>query len=97
MLANSLPLPLIIDNYGQHRNIASEVEDEIILALEQRERVHRIRIRLPLLNSERLITVIDGEYPILEYLIMSTPKEYKSASLMLRCLLKHFKLRIFAT
>ena len=83
MLAHSPPLPLIIDYYDQHRNIAAEVEDEIILALEQRERVLRIRIFLPIPNMERLITVIDGEYSILEFLIMPTPREYKSGNLIL--------------
>ena len=82
MLANSPPLPLIID-YHKHHNISAEEENEIIFALEQRERVHRVRISFPVPNMERFITVIEGEYPILEYLIMSTPVGDKSANLIL--------------
>ena len=82
MLAHSHPLPLIIDFNDAYRKIAAEDEDEIILALEQRERVHRIRIISPLPNMQRFITAIEGEYPILEYLIMATPYEDRSAGLM---------------
>ena len=80
MLAHSPPLPLIIDYGGQGRNNAVE---DIALALEQRERVRRIRLRLPVPIMQRLITVIEGEYPILEYLIMETPYENESEDLIL--------------
>ena len=84
MLAHSLPLPLIIDYNDTDRSIAAEVEDEIILALEQRERIQRIRLLLPAPNIQRFITVIEGEYPILEYFIMGTPdNNNNSAGLML--------------
>ena len=84
MLANSPPFPLIIDYPGQDHPIAAECENEIIFALEQHhERVRRIRLFVPTPNIERLITVIEGEYPILEYLILATPIEDKSTGLML--------------
>ena len=101
MLAHSPPLPLIIDYHDEDRNIAAEDEDEIVFVLEQRERVHRIRIISPLPNMQRFFTAIDGEYPILEYMIMSTPHEDKSVSLMLTETfqaphLRHLLLRGFA-
>ena len=80
MLAHSPPLPLIIDYGGQGCNTGVE---DIVLALEQRERVHRIRLRLPVPIMQRLITVIEGEYLILEYLIMETPYENESTDLIL--------------
>ena len=61
-------LPLVID-YHDH-DITAEDEEAIILALEQRDRVRRIRFNLPVLKLQKLIMNIDGEYPILEYLIL---------------------------
>ena len=83
MLAHSPPLPLIIEYNDEDRKIAAEDEDEIVLALEQRERVRRIRLRLPVPNMQRFITVVDGEYPILEYVTIAAPNEVNDASLML--------------
>src|SRR6266849_5533529 len=36
----------------------------------ERDRVRRIRFTLPALKLQKLIMAIDGEYPILEYLIL---------------------------
>ena len=83
MLAHSPPLPLIIDFNDECRDITAEDEEEVILALGQRERVRRIRLFLPIPIMERLVMVIEREYPILEYLIMATLDEEMSASLML--------------
>jgi hypothetical protein len=68
MLAHSPSLPLVIDYRYQH--ITAKDEEAIILALEQRDRVRRIRFNLPVLNLQKLIMAIDGEYPILKYLIL---------------------------
>jgi hypothetical protein len=71
MLAHSPPLPLVIDYYdGENTNITAEGEEAIILALEQRDRVRRIRFDLPVLKLQKLVMAIDGEYPTLEYLIL---------------------------
>ena len=83
MLAHSPPLPLIIYYHHENRKIAPEDEGEIIFALEQRERVRRIRLCLPILNLQRFTAAIEGEYPILEYMIMSTANEVKNVDLML--------------
>jgi hypothetical protein len=69
MLAHSPPLPLVIDYYGH--DITTEDEEAILLALAQRDRVRRIRFNMPVLTLQKLITAIDGEYPILEYLILT--------------------------
>jgi hypothetical protein len=69
MLAHSPPLPLVIDYADNDRDVTTE-EEEIILALAQRDRVRRIRFRMPVRNLKKIIMTINGEYPVLEYLIM---------------------------
>ena len=58
--------------------ITADVEEAIMLALEQRDRVRRIRFGMPVLKLQKLIMAIDGEYPILEYLILWVPPKEKS-------------------
>jgi len=82
MLAHSPPLPLVID-YRDDDDITAEDEEAIILALEQRDRVRRIRLDLPVLQLQKLTMAIDGEYPILEYLILADPPEERSTVLIL--------------
>jgi hypothetical protein len=72
MLAHSPPLPLVLHYMDTDRNITAAEEEGIILALEQRHRVHRIRFFMPTPNLERLIKAIDMKYPVLEYLIMTS-------------------------
>jgi hypothetical protein len=81
MLAHSPPLPLVIDYRGT--DITAEDEEAIILSLEQRERVRRIRLSLPVLKLQKPIMVIDGEYPILEYLILASPRKERGTSTIL--------------
>ena len=81
MLAHSPPLPLVIDYEGT--DITAEDEGAILLALAQRERVKRIRIGVPVLMLQKLIMALDGEYPILEYLILWDLPEGKSTVLIL--------------
>ena len=71
MLAHSPPLPLVIDY--QYYDITTEDEEAILLALEQRDRVRRIRLMIPALKLQKLIMAMEGEYPILEYLILGDP------------------------
>jgi hypothetical protein len=66
MLIHSPPLPLDIE----YRGITAEDEEAITLALKQRDRVRRVRLRLPSTDLQSFIVAIDEEYPILEYLIM---------------------------
>ena len=75
MLALSPPLPLAIHYMNPDLDITSTEEEGIILALKQRRRVHRIRFFMPTRNLDRLIKAIDEEYPVLEYLIMTSSSE----------------------
>jgi hypothetical protein len=70
MLAHSPPLPLVIDYPDEYRDIAAKDEEGAILALKQRDRVRRVRLRMPIPNLQKLVAAIDEEYPILEYLVI---------------------------
>ena len=79
MLAHSPPLPLIIDHVDEDYDITEEDEEGIILALQHRDRVRRIRLGMSVPILQRLVLGLDGEFPILEYLYF-TPREYKMFS-----------------
>ena len=74
MLAYSPPLPLTV-YYISEDGITAKDEQGLLLALEQRHRVRHIRLLLPVPNLQKLIMVIDEEFPILEYLIVDPPKD----------------------
>ena len=71
MLAHSPPLPLVIDYFDEYHDITPEDEERTILALTQRDRVRRIRLRMPVANLRKAIAAIDEEYPILEYVVIT--------------------------
>jgi hypothetical protein len=71
MLAHSPPLPLIIDHLDQYDNVTAKDEEGIFLALRHRDRLRRIRIMKAVPILQKLIMVLDGEYPILEYLYIT--------------------------
>ena len=73
MLDHSPLLPLIIDYDEDEGDITAEDEEGIIFSLEQRDRVSRIRLRLPVQTLQKLIVAINEEYPILEYLMLASP------------------------
>jgi len=75
MLAHSPPLPLIIYHDDDP---TTEDEEGIILALQHRERVRRIRFVMPVSRLQKLITAIDGEFPELEFLKLGPRKEHDS-------------------
>lgn len=81
MLAHSPPFPLVIDFF--RHDITAEDEKGIVLALEQRHRIRRIRLEIPIQNLQKLIKSIDEEYPILEYLTMAPLFSDKSPNLKL--------------
>ena len=81
MLAHSPPLPLVIDYFQEDGDITGE-EEGIIVALEQRDRVRRVRLGVPLPNLQKLIMAMDEEYSVLEYLIMGHSAD-DSTALML--------------
>lgn len=75
MLAHSPPLPIVLEYGYNDSDMVTEDEEGLILALEQRSRTRRIRLRLSIPNLQKFITAIDEEFPILvlEYLIISSP------------------------
>jgi len=54
--------------FGNNHDIDTKVEDGIILALQHRTRVRRIRLLMPMPNLRKLISAIDNEFPMLEFL-----------------------------
>ena len=58
MLAHSPPLPLVVDYQGT--DITAKDEEAVILALEQRDRVRRIRFGIRVLKLQKLIMALDG-------------------------------------
>ncbi len=95
MLAHSPPLPLTVDYFGKD-GITAEDEEGLMLALEQRNRVRHIRLRFPVQNLHKLVDAIDGEFPILEYLIVMPPMHDSTALVLHKTLqaprLKHLAL-----
>jgi hypothetical protein len=72
MLTHSPPLPLIIDYDDEDYDVTIEDEKGIVLALEQRDRVHRIRLTMsvPSLQKVLLLMAVNEEYPIPEYMFV---------------------------
>ena len=78
MLAHSPPVPLVIDYIdGECHVLSPEDEEGIILALQHRDRVRRIRIRKSVSILQKLVTALDGEFPILDYLIIVNRRSYR--------------------
>jgi hypothetical protein len=68
MLAHSPPLPIIIDHLEPKYDITAEDIEGIVLALQHRDRVRRIRLRKSAPILQKVVNGLDGEFPILEYL-----------------------------
>jgi len=73
MLAHSPPLPLIIDHLqvDQHHPITSEDEEGILLALQHRDRVRRIRLMMPVPALQKVIIALGKGFSMLEYLYVA--------------------------
>ena len=78
MLAHSPPLPLVIDHVDDDHDITTEQEEGIVLALQLRDRVRRLRLQMPIPNLERLITTLGDEFPVLDYLYVTVPTKDKT-------------------
>ena len=75
-------LPLTIDHLDEIHHVTTEVEDGILLVPQQRDRVRRIRLRMSVLNLQKLVVAIHGEFPLLESLyITPMPKNDTSITL----------------
>jgi hypothetical protein len=72
MLEHSPPLPLVIDYYiDGNRGLSEEDEKGIMLALQHRDRVRRIRLLMPHQDLQKFIAAIGKEFPMLEFLYLS--------------------------
>ena len=80
MLARSPPLPLVVDYFRDDRELTTEDEEGITLALEQHDRVRRVRLQVgdAVTTMQEFFVTMDREYPILEYLYISRRKEDNS-------------------
>ena len=72
MLVHSPPaIPIIIDHFDEnYQELTTEDEKGIILALQHRDRVRRIRIIKPTPILQKLIIALKGEFSILEFLLI---------------------------
>ena len=68
MLAHSPPLPLSIGHDDQNHILTAKDEAGILMVLQYRDRVRRIHLRIPVPGLQRIITAMDGAFPVLEYL-----------------------------
>jgi len=73
MLMHSPPLPLIIDHYDINHGLTAEDEEGMMLALQHRNRVRLINLRIPVPSLQKLVMAIDSEFPILELLNIEPP------------------------
>jgi len=74
MIEHSPPFPLFIHYIVKSDSIIpTEDEEGIMDALRHRDRVRRIRLYIPVLNLEKVITVLEDEFPILEFLCVGPP------------------------
>ena len=90
-----------MDYFRRDGVTTTEDEEGIHLALEQHDRVRRIRLRMSSSKLKKLVVAIDEEYPLLEYLIMHSTKGDESRALTLPTTfqaphLRHVWLRGFA-
>ena len=75
MLAHFPPLPLIIDHFDdEYQDLTTEDEEGIILALQHRDRVFRIRLRKSIPILQKLIIALDGDFPVLEFLLLDNQR-----------------------
>ncbi len=91
------PFPIIIDYGDEDREVTEQDEEGILLALRRRRRLRHIRLWMPASNLQKLVVVMNGEFPMLEYLHinpltsddigLSLPATFKGP------LLHHFSLR----
>jgi hypothetical protein len=78
MLAQSPPLPLTIYRDDENHDVTAEDEEGIMLALRHRDRIRRIYLYLPISSLQRLITAVDGEFPMLDYMDMGPPAKHNT-------------------
>ena len=78
MLAHSPPFPLFINHNPDSHDPTAKDEEGIMLALQHRDRVRRIRLQVPIQSLHNLITAMEGGFPVLEYLHITPPTEHNT-------------------
>jgi hypothetical protein len=82
MLVHSPPLPLVIDYVDEDRDSTAEDRDAVSFALQHRDRVRRIRVLMTVSQLESLMTALDNEFPMLEYVYIEPPTKHKSGLIL---------------
>jgi hypothetical protein len=78
MLAHSPPFPLIIEYEAENRGLSAKDEEGVMLALQHRDRVCRISLEMPAPSLQKVITAINDEFPILEFLSIAAPTKHNT-------------------
>lgn len=77
MLTHSPPLPLIVNHLDlDGHTITIEEEEGILLALQHRDRMRRVHLDMPVPHLQRLLLAMDGEFPMLENLLITPPDKH---------------------
>ena len=92
LLALSLPFPLVV-NYPNKNEITTEDEENLLVALQHRNRVYRISLATPITISSRVIAAMGGDFPQLRHLritgaqpSLTTLTADRLVSLTIRCI-----------
>jgi hypothetical protein len=78
MLMHSPPLPLVIYYDDINNDLAAEDEEGMVLALQNRNRVRRIALQMPVPSLQKIVMAIDGEFPTLEFLSIKPPVKHNA-------------------
>ena len=73
MLPHSPPLPLVIEHEDINNDLTAADEQATMLALQNRNRVRHISLRIPVPSLQRLVMAMDGKFPTLEFLNIEPP------------------------
>ncbi|KAH9037016.1 hypothetical protein EDB84DRAFT_1481771 [Lactarius hengduanensis] len=78
-------LPLVIDYHGETTTGTMGTIDELGMsqALQLRDRVRRVVLSIPSVSLHRLLVLMDGSYPILQHLCLSSTSQEVDAGLIL--------------
>jgi hypothetical protein len=82
MISHSPPLPLIIYYPGIPGEMPAADKEGALFALQQRERVRRIHVEARTAILSNLFKAVDGEFPILERLVLRSQKESRTGLLL---------------
>jgi hypothetical protein len=82
VLAHSPLLPLIIDYNYENHDLTPEDEEGILLALQHRDRMCRIALWMPVPSLHKLVTAIDDEFPVLEFLDIVPSAKHNTCSIL---------------